>query len=70
MKKPNREISALYLELASDCFAKAATAEDRVTAEGLRRMAERYMIQAVALNPTIGHRRPDAERLTARAVSD
>jgi hypothetical protein len=36
MKKPNREISALYLELASDCCAKAATVEDRVTAEGLR----------------------------------
>jgi hypothetical protein len=64
MKNQNREVSALYLELASDCLAQATTAVDRTTAEALRRMARCYMLQAVALNPATG-RHSDGERLGA-----
>jgi hypothetical protein len=41
-----REIAALYLELASICFNEAATAEDPDKAESLRRMSQRYLIEA------------------------
>jgi hypothetical protein len=40
------EIAALYLELASICFNEAATAEDPDKAESLRRMSQRYLIEA------------------------
>jgi hypothetical protein len=47
------EIAALYLELASICFNEAATLGDADTAEALRRMSQRYLVEAVALNPML-----------------
>jgi hypothetical protein len=48
-----REIAALYLELASICFNEAATAEDPDQAEALRRMSQRYLVEALALNQAL-----------------
>ena len=46
-------ISALYLELASECFNKATTMKDAATADALQRMDRSYFTQAVALNPSL-----------------
>jgi hypothetical protein len=51
--KEQLEISALYLELASECFSKAATAQDAGAADVLQQMARSYFAQAVALNPSL-----------------
>jgi hypothetical protein len=53
------EISALYLELASECLNKAGTAKDAEAAEALRRMGRSYFVQAVALNPSLGSLQPE-----------
>jgi hypothetical protein len=44
----DREISQLYLDLASECFDKAVVAE-RAAAEALRLMGRRYVTQAAFL---------------------
>ena len=48
----HQEISSLYLELASECFNKAATAEAG-TAKAMRQMARAYFAEAVVLNPSL-----------------
>ena len=53
-KTKAQEVSTLYLELASACFTKAATAKDAVSADALRLMGRSYFAQAVALNPSLG----------------
>jgi hypothetical protein len=53
------EISALYLELASECLNKAGTAKDDDAADALRRMGRSYFVQAVALNPSLGRLQPE-----------
>jgi hypothetical protein len=52
-EQKDRGISALYLELASECFNKAATAKDVGAAEALQRMGRNYFTQAVALDPSL-----------------
>jgi len=49
-----REISQVYLDLASECFNKAATAEQANGAEALRQMGRRYVGQAEALDRSRG----------------
>jgi hypothetical protein len=46
----DRQLAELYLELASECFFKAAASADRVAAEALTRMGHRYVGQAAALD--------------------
>jgi hypothetical protein len=45
-------ISQLYLQLASECFIKAAVAERADAAEALTRMGRRYTAQASILDPS------------------
>jgi hypothetical protein len=54
-----REIAALYLELASICFNEAATAKEPDKAEALRRMSQRYLVEAVALNQALADQQLD-----------
>jgi hypothetical protein len=54
-----REIAALYLELAAICFNEAATAEDPDAAEPLRRMSQRYLVEAIALNHALADQQLD-----------
>ena len=54
-----RDIAALYLELASICFNEAATAEDPDQAEARRRMSQRYLVEAVALNQALADQQLD-----------
>jgi len=46
-------MSALYLELAAECFNKAATVVDAGSAEALQRMGRTYFSEAVVLNPSL-----------------
>jgi hypothetical protein len=48
-----REISRLYLELASDCFKKAMSTDHAGTADIFRRMGMRYVAQATALKSAL-----------------
>jgi len=60
--RKNSEISALYLELASECFNKAAAAQDAGAAEALQRMGRSYFTQAVVLNPLLKHEHFEVRR--------
>jgi hypothetical protein len=51
--KTNREVSQLYLELASECFGKAKASEHVDVAEALRRMGRCYVRRAVALDASL-----------------
>ena len=55
----NGEIAALYLELASICFNEAATLRDADTAEALRRMSQRYLVEAATLNRALADQQLD-----------
>jgi hypothetical protein len=46
MEKKDRKIGQLYLQLASECFNKAATIKDANAAEALRRMGRHYITEA------------------------
>jgi hypothetical protein len=50
------EISRAYLDLADECFSKAARTEHAEAAAQLRRMGRHYMSQAAALDeaPRVG----------------
>ena len=52
-KRKAREISELYLELASECFDKSVAAEDPGASETMRRMGRSYVARARALNPSL-----------------
>jgi hypothetical protein len=52
--RKKQEISQLYLDLASECFSKAAIAEHADAAEQLRRMGRRYMSQAAVFDASLG----------------
>jgi len=69
-RKRNSEISALYLELASECFNKAATAEDAGTADALQRMGGSYFAHAVVLNPLLNNERSSKSKPTLRDQGD
>jgi len=45
-ERKDLEISRLYLNLAIDCFNKAATEEHAADAEAFRRMGRRYILEA------------------------
>ena len=45
------EISRLYLDLANECFSKAAIEEHAGGAEIFRRMGLRYVSEAATFNP-------------------
>jgi hypothetical protein len=47
------EMSQVYLDLASECFNKAARAEQADAAETLRRMGRCYVAQAAAFDPSL-----------------
>jgi hypothetical protein len=53
------EISALYLELASECFDKSTNAKDAGTSEAMRRMGHSYVAWAVSLDPSLDPRQPE-----------
>ena len=53
------EIAALYLELASICVNEAATVEDADRAEALRRVSQRYLVEAAALNRALADQQLD-----------
>ena len=52
-KQNDREMCRLYLELAFECFNKAAEAECNA-AEALKQMGRRYLTEAAALDPSLG----------------
>jgi hypothetical protein len=60
----NREIAALYLELASECFHRAAKADDDITAEAMQRMGRGYIARALAVDPSLSKGEPSATVLT------
>ena len=50
------EISRLYLDLANECFVKAAIEEHADGAEVFRRMGRRYVSEAMAYDATLSHK--------------
>ncbi len=61
MPQNDEEISRLYLELAVECSGKAAKTHQIDTAAALKRMAHRYLTQALALNPSLRDQFPDLD---------
>ena len=53
MPQRDEEISRIYLELAVECFGKAAPTHQLDTASALKRMAHRHLSHAFALNPSL-----------------
>jgi hypothetical protein len=52
-RRPDPQVSSLYLELAAECFNKAATTLDARSSATLQRMARAYFAEAVVLNPSL-----------------
>jgi hypothetical protein len=61
MPQNDEEISRLYLELAVECSGKAAATHHVDTAAALKRMAYRYLTQALVLNPSLRDQFPDLD---------
>jgi hypothetical protein len=53
-RREEREIAALYLELAAQCFNKSAAKDDVGTSDSMRRMGRVYVARAMALDPSLG----------------
>lgn len=53
MPQRDEEISRIYLELAVECFGKAAFTHQLYTASALKGMAHRYLSHAFAPNPSL-----------------
>ena len=51
-ERKDSDTSGLYLDLANECFNKAAEAEQAEAAEVFRRMARRYMSEAAGFDAT------------------
>ena len=54
--RTNSEISALYVELANECFKKAAIEERAEGAEVFRRMGHRYISEARVYDATLSQK--------------
>src|SRR3974390_1592293 len=52
-RKHEWELSALYLELAAECFNRSGAVDNSSATETFKRMGYRYFVEAAALNPML-----------------